>query len=174
MDKNQRWQHFIDVMERQLGLLDEFALSLDELRASLYSRDWAALERAFSLMEEMGASMEAMEDERLRISRELCGNEGPGGSESSGEPDVSSLESCVARLPREVRGRFLEVRGRLRARIISVRSRIKGVAEYAASRFRLSQDLMKELVPSSRGCTYNKQGISRQTDRNPLILSRHL
>ncbi len=165
MDKHQRWEHFIDVMEQQICLFDEFASAVNKLRDALHSHDWTSLEKSFSLLDEMSTSIEAMENERFQISRELC---------DGGEMNQNSLESSIAGLQPELRSRFLDVRSRLRARIVSVSSRIHALAAYAASRSRLGKDLMEELVPSARGRTYNRQGVSRQGESNPLILSRHL
>ena len=68
----------------------------------------------------------------------------------------------------------LHSRDELKARLVTVRSRIRGVAGYANSRGRLGRELMEELVPSTRGRMYDKRGQSASAGRDPLVVSHHL
>ena len=157
---NSRWERLIGIMDQQKQLLDDFAEASDCLRQGLHSRDWAALETSFKSLDSMAVRMESVERKRQALTEKLCNGQG--------------LEDAVSELSPEIRSRFLEVRSELKARIVTVRSRTRGLASYADSRARLGRELMEELVPSTRGRIYDKRGRSSAAGRDPLVVSRHL
>lgn len=120
MSENNRWERLISLMDQQRLLLDEFAGASDDLRQGPHSRDWPALETAFKNLDGMAVKLESIEHKRQALTKRLCGDE--------------SLENCIAALPPETRKRFHSVRSELKARIVTVRSRTRGLAGYANSR----------------------------------------
>lgn len=160
MKENHRWERLIAIMEQQKMLLDDFSETSEALRSGLHGRDWAALETSFKRLDGMAVRLEAVERKRNALTGKLCGE--------------MSLETAVAGLRDETRRRFLEVRSELKARIVTVRSKTRGLAGYADSRARLGRELMEELVPSTRGRTYDRRGRSSAGGRDPLVVSRHL
>lgn len=161
MSNGQRWERLINLMEKERQLLDTFSETSAEMRSGLHSRDWPALEAALKKLDAMADRLEVIELKRYQLTETLCD-----GSES--------LEKMVSELPLDTRQKFHSARGELKARLVTVRSRIRGVAGYANSRSRLGRELMEELVPSTRGRMYNKQGRSASAGRDPLVVSHHL
>jgi hypothetical protein len=161
MSDGHRWERLISLMERERQLLDEFAEASAEMRSGLHSRDWPVLEVALKQLDSMADRLETIEHKRQAVTDKLC-------------EDTESLEKRVAELPVETRRRFHHVRGELKARLVTVRSRMRGIAGYANSRGRLGRELMEELVPSTRGRMYDKRGRSASAGRDPLVVSHHL
>ena len=114
MSENNRWERLIGLMEQQRLLLDDFAGASDDLRRGLHGRDWPALESAFKKLDGMSVKLEGIEHKRQALTRRLCGDE--------------SLEHCLASLPPDTRKKFHSVRSELKARIVTVRSRTRGLA----------------------------------------------
>ncbi len=160
MSDNHRWERLIGIMEQQKQLLDDFAEASECLRQGLHSRDWTALETSFKKLDSMAVRLESIERKRSALTEKLC--------------DGETLEDKVARLKPDTRRHFFEVRSELKARIVSVRSKTRGLATYADSRARLGRELMEELVPSTRGRMYDKRGQSSAAGREALVVSRHL
>ncbi len=160
MGISNRWERLIGIMDEQKQLLEEFSDATENLRSGLHSRDWAALETSFKHLDKIAVRMEAIESRRTALVEKLC--------------DGRSLEAAISSLDEEVRKHFLRARSELKAKIVTVRSRTKGLATYAESRGRLGRELMEELVPSTRGRTYNRRGISTAGGRDPLVVSHHL
>lgn len=161
MSNGHRWERLIGLMEKERQLLDEFAETSSEMRTGLHSRNWPVLEAALKQLDEMADRLEVIEGKRQLLTDKL--------SEGS-----ESLEKTISELPVETRRRFHHVRGELKARLVTVRSRIRGVSGYAESRGRLGRELMEELVPSTRGRMYDNRGRSASNGRDPLVVSHHL
>ena len=155
------WEQLISLMEQEKLLLDSFIEASGGMREALHGRDWPALEVSLKKMDGMADLMEVVEKKRQSITEQLS---------SGGKP----LETQIAGLPVEIRKTFQMARTELKARLLLVKSRIRGVSGYAKSRGRLGKELMEELVPSTRGRMYNKQGRSASMGRDPLIVSHHL
>lgn len=160
MSDKHRWDKLINVMEHQKEQLDEFADESSELRNALQSRDWTSLEKTMNRLNDVTARIEGLEKKRLILLERLVGE--------------GSLEKKIAELPPKHRHRYFEVRSELKARLVTVRSKTRGLAGYASSRARLGKELMEELVPSTRGRMYDNRGRSASTGRDPLVVSRHL
>lgn len=161
MSNGHRWERLISLMEKERQLLDVFTETSAEMRSSLHQRDWPALEAALKQLDAMADRLEAIELKRYQVTEKL----------SDGS---DNLEKLISELPVDARRRFHDVRGELKARLVTVRSRMRGVAGYANSRSRLGRELMEELIPSTRGRMYNKQGRSASAGRDPLVVSHHL
>ena len=161
MSERQRWERLIGLMEQERKLLDDFSEASGDMRSGLHSRDWPVLEAALKRLDTMANRLEVIEVKRQVVTDKLCA-------------DAHSLEKKISELPAETRRRFHNVRGELKARLVTVRSRIRGVAGYANSRGRLGRELMEELVPSTRGRMYDKRGQSASAGRDPLVVSHHL
>ena len=164
MSERHRWERLISLMEQERQLLDDFTEASGEMRSGLHSRDWPVLEAALKRLDAMADHLEVIEEKRQAVTDILCADTEP----------HHSLEKKISELPPDTRRRFHNVRGELKARLVMVRSRIRGVAGYANSRGRLGRDLMEELVPSTRGRMYNKRGQSASAGRDPLVVSHHL
>ena len=161
MSNAHRWERLISLMEKERLLLDEFAEASAEMRSGLHSRDWPVLEVALKQLDSMADRLEAIEHKRQAVTEKLCDN-------------TETLENRISELPVETRRRFQNIRGELKARLVTVRSRMRGISGYATSRGRLGRELMEELVPSTRGRMYDKRGRSASTGRDPLVVSHHL
>ena len=160
MGDKHHWDKLIYVMMHQKGLLDEFADESSELRNALQSREWTSLEKSMNRLNNITARIEGLEKKRLIIVQRLVGE--------------GSLEKKIAELPPEQRHRYFKIRSELKARLVTVRSKTRGLAGYASSRAKLGKELMEELVPSTRGRMYDNRGRSASNGRDPLVVSRHL
>jgi hypothetical protein len=161
MSERNRWERLIGLMEQQKELLDSFTEASADMRTGLHSRDWPALETALKTLDALADRLEDVENKRSAAAAELTGS------------DVN-LEKKISNLDPETRARFHTARGELKARLVTVRSRLRGVSGYAAARGRLGRELMEELVPSTRGRMYDKRGRSASAGRDPLVVSHHL
>ncbi|MCD6343337.1 MAG: hypothetical protein J7L76_06090 [Spirochaetaceae bacterium] len=155
------WEQLISLMEQERLLLDSFIEASGGMREALHDKNWPALEVSLKKMDGMADLMEVIEKKRHSIAELLLS----GGI---------SLETQIAGLPVEIRKTFQTARTELKVRLLLVKSRIRGVSGYAKSRGRLGKELMEELVPSTRGRMYNKQGHSASMGRDPLVVSHHL
>lgn len=161
MNERHRWERLIGLMEQERQLLDQFTETSGEMRSGLHNRDWPVLEASLKQLDLMADRLETMEKKRQVLTEKL--------SDGSG-----SFEKKISGLPPETRRKFHHARSELKARLVTVRSRIRGVAGYANSRGRLGRELMEELVPSTRGRIYDKRGQSAAAGRDPLVVSHHL
>ena len=161
MGERQRWNRLIGLMERERDLLDDFSASTSRLRNAVHSRDWPALELSLTHMDDLSNRLEILEGRRLEAVAAVS-------------QDTGDLGPELAKLPPGTRRRFQELRGELKARLVTVRARTRGLAGYAGSRARLGREIMEELVPSTRGRMYDKRGRSASGGRDPLVVSRHL
>ena len=161
MSEQHRWERLISLMEQERKLLDDFTEASGLMRAGLHKRDCPALEASLKKMDGMADRMEAFELKRNSLADRLC----------SGE---DSLEKKISELPAETRRRFQYTRSELKARLVTVRSRIRGVSGYANSRSRLGRELMEELIPSTRGRMYDNKGRSASAGRDPILVSHKL
>jgi len=155
------WEQLINMMKQEKQILDDFIKASGGMREALHDRDWPALEISLKKMDSMADLMEVIEKKRHSLTEKI----------TSGN---KSLEAQIAELPMETRKTFQTARAELKARLLLVKSRIRGVSGYAKSRGRLGKELMEELVPSTRGRMYNKQGRSAPMGRDPLVVSHHL
>ena len=161
MARRDIWEQLMNVMEQERLLLDGFTAESAGMRKGLHNKDWPALEISLKKMDAMADHMEVIEKKRHSLTEEI----------SSGG---KSLEKQILELSPEKRKEFQIARSELKARLLLVRSRIRGVSGYARSRGRLGKELMEELVPSTRGRMYDKQGRSASAGRDPLVVSHHL
>jgi ElaB/YqjD/DUF883 family membrane-anchored ribosome-binding protein len=157
-----RWDRLISLMEKQKSILDEFSEASGEMRSSLHGRKWPELEIALKRLEHLAGQLEAVEGKRQTVTARLVGD------------DQGGIENKIPKLSPDTRQRFQEVRSELKARLLTVRSRMRGISGYATSRGRLGRELMEELVPSTRGRMYDKRGRTASAGRDPLVVSRHL
>ncbi len=160
MNDNHRWERLINIMELQKKLLDDFSEASESLRGGLHGRDWTMLENSFKKLDGIAGRLEAIEQKRRLLTEKVVDNQ--------------TMDAAVSGLGPETRRRFLEVRSQLKAKTVTVRSKTKGLASYADSRARLGRELMEELVPATRGRTYDKKGRSFTGSRDPMVVSRQL
>jgi len=161
MARRDIWEQLTDFMEQERLVLDGFTEESTGMRTALHNKDWPALEVSLKKMDAMADHMEILEKKRHFLTEKL----------SSGGV---SLEKLISELPPDKRRDFQTARTELKARLLLVRSRIRGVSGYAKSRGRLGKELMEELVPSTRGRMYDRQGRSASAGRDPLVVSHHL
>jgi len=155
------WKQIISLMKEERLLLDNFTEASGGMRTALQIKDWPALEVSLKKMDAMADLMEVTEKKRHKLTESLS-------------TEVKSLEKQISELSPETRKEFQMARTELKSRLLLVRSRIRGISGYAKSRGRLGRELMEELVPSTRGRMYDKQGRSASTGRDPLVVSHHL
>jgi len=161
MNDIHRWERLLNLMEKERKLLDVLLTISGEIRNALHSREWPNLEDAIKQLNHLSGRLETIEHKRHILASKLVdGNE--------------SIEKKTSKLPEKVRTRFKFERSGLKARLIAVRSRMKGIASYAASRGQLGRELMEELVPATRGRIYDNKGRSASAVRDPLVVSHQL
>jgi len=161
MNDIHRWERLSNMMEKERKLLDDLLTASGELRSSLHSREWPNLEDTIKQLNHLSGRLETIEHKRHIIASKLVDND-------------ESIEKTIAKLPEEVRSRFKFERSELKARLLTMRSRMKGIADYAASRGQLGRELMEVLVPTTRGRIYDNKGRSASAARDPLVVSRQL
>ncbi|MCK5737189.1 MAG: hypothetical protein KAH21_11950, partial [Spirochaetaceae bacterium] len=154
-------EQLINLMDQERLLLDDFSEASGEMRAALHKKDWPFLEVSLKKMDGMADLMEVVEKKRHLLTEKV----------SSGK---KTLEKQISELPPETRKEFQTARAELKARLLTIRSRIRGVSGYAKSQGRLGRELMEELVPSTRGRMYDNKGRSASAGRDPLVVSQHL
>ena len=161
MSERHRWERLIGMMEKERDLLDEFASRTGALRSALHERDWSVLEGVLRSLDDLADRIDAVEKKREVLAARVC-------------EDRNIFEKRLSDLPPEVRGRFSILRNELKACLVTVRSRMRGIAGYAESRSRLGRDVMEELIPSTRGRMYDNRGRAAASGGDPLVVSRQL
>ena len=159
MNGRGQWEDLMDLMELERGVCENYNAVLLDVRASLHTRDWPALELALRRLEILTGDLENIEGGRQVLSENLGGN---------------LIEKRVAELPDESRKRFTRLKFELRANLLKIKSRVRGMAAYTESRGGLARELMESLIPSARGRIYNERGQTAPTCGDPLVVSHDL
>ena len=159
LNDREQWKDLMNLMELELRVLkDHNELSMN-VRASLHAKDWPSLEPALRRLEILAGDLGRLEDRRWTLSEKL-------GGKFTGKR--------AAKLPDEFRKRFNCLKLELRANLLRVRSRVRGIAAYTESRGRLTRELVENLVPSARGRIYNERGQAASGSGDPLVVSHNL
>lgn len=149
----------MDLMELERSILESYNEVSIDIRTRLHARDWPTLELALRRLEILTSDLEDIENRRRVLSENLGGK---------------LIEKRVVELPDELRRRFNHLKFELKANLLKVRSRFRGLAAYTESRSRLVRELVENLVPSARGRIYNDRGQAALTNGNPLVVSRNI
>ncbi len=159
-DERHIWDQLISLMSQECNLLEEIAETVGRLRTSIHRREWPGLEESFKLMEKKTEFFSSLEQSREELTGRICG-----------ERDFNQI---VSELEPEFRNSVNRIKSELKTRLLMVKSRTRGVVDYADSQGRLSREIMEVFYPSTRGRIYNQQGRSDSEKLNPVILSHHL
>lgn len=159
VNNREQWKGIMNLMELELGVLENYSELSIKIRASLHAKDWPALEFALRRLEFLADSLGKLEDRRQALSEKLGGR---------------FIGKRAVELPDKLRRRFNYLKLELKTNLLKVRSRIRGIATYTESRGRLTRELVENLVPSARGRIYNERGQTASGSGDPLVVSHSL
>jgi len=159
VNKREQWENLMRLMERELRILESCNGASMSMQASLHARNWPELELALEHFENLTSDLEDCENRRQIFAKNLGGG---------------LIGKGAAELPDELRRHFDQLKFKLKASLLRVKSRIHGMAAYTESRGRLVREMVEILVPSARGRIYNERGETASTSGDSLLVSRNL
>lgn len=158
------WLQLIEVLRRQIRLMEEFAELQVETRHCLERRDWPQLELVQQHTLERARELEVVEEERANLWEECC-------RKSHADPG-DSFHSVTLRLPEELRSHLSELRQTLRISALNVEGASKALSEYVDAANSMIQGYLREVYLKTG--VYGPGGKLRTESRFPVVLDTHI
>jgi hypothetical protein len=153
----------IDVLRREIALLERLAAAQEIVRRAVYAREWTDLEAMLNRLDGYGRDFAELEAERVETFRFL-----------GGRRDGGDFYASIARLPDAERRELAELHRRLKLDALKVRLANDALTAYLAEARTTVGAFLDAAFPDRRGKLYSRRGTAVPAEMRSLVLNRSL
>ncbi|MDR0378077.1 MAG: hypothetical protein LBH70_09825 [Spirochaetaceae bacterium] len=152
------------VLEQERELVTKIAGLQALIRKAVVSRQWMDFEALLGELGRIGAQIEDLDADRIRIFSVVAGKAGEGSA---------GFYTAVSRFPPDERKAVAEVYRKLRMEARKVRLESGALMNYIAGAGLLVTGFLEAAFPDRKGRIYSRSGAQVQADMRSMIVNRH-
>ena len=156
----------MDVLNRELKLLEEYNKGCETLHRELIGRNWNGLEAALNLLRSKAAELEERDRTREDLIRDL--------KKEMQLHEDASFKMLLTRLEPEAGREISGMKSRIKHSVSVLQVRLRGIGRYSENQTGILKDVLGELMPEKKGKIYNSSGFRSSGENRPLLINQRL
>ncbi len=166
MPSAENTSRLLDVLNRELKLLEEYNKGCETLHQELVGRNWNGLESTLNHLRGNAAELEERDREREELIRVL--------KKDVQLQEEASFRMLLTRLEPEVGAEIGVLKSRIRHAVNILQVRLKGIGRYSENQTGILRDMLGEFMPEKKGKIYNSSGVKSPGENRPLLINHRL
>ena len=166
MPSAENTSRLLDILNRELKLLEEYNKGCETLHQELVGRNWNGLEATLNLLRGRASELEEKDREREALISVL--------KKDAGLQNEASFRMLLTRLEPEVSREIGTLKSRIRHAVNILQVRLKGIGRYSENQTGILKDVLGELMPEKNGKIYNSSGVKSPGENRPLLINHRL
>jgi hypothetical protein len=167
MKQNGSVELCLDLLEKELVVLEQLALSQDTVRKAVVSREWVNFDEKIAELNKLGASFDALESERAKLFMHFLP------SNEKKDEDMG-FYSLLTRLPPDKRGVFADRFRHLKLLTLRIRLANESLMRYIEEAKTTVAEFLEAAFPDRKGRVYTRSGLTAPADMRSMVLNRSL
>lgn len=157
-------RNLIDILNKELKILDEYNGGCEKLHQYVIGKDWIRLEKILAKLREKAdklASLDLIREElviQLKAEHQLS--------------EAVSFGMLLSRLGDEDQKKIRKLKQKLRLSVSLLQTRLKGIGNYTESRSGALRDVLDTLIPDQKGKIYNSCGEASSRGSKPMLFNQ--
>lgn len=161
-----RVQTVRELLERLTARFTEFSGHEKRLQRCMIEKNWRELELILSGLEKTAAEIAAIEEERVRELERL--------RTEAGLAEDASFYEIIGRFPEPERSACSAAYRTLKTEVYITKGVAETIGRYATSATGSLREVLDELYPHRRGKLYTKDGFTKSSRMDALVVNQRL
>jgi len=156
-------RNLIDILYKELKLLEEYNSGCETLHKYVASKNWTKLERTLNSLTKKAEKLNSLDLIREELVVHL--------KEDHQLDPGASFGMLMTRLDKGYQKEIRILKQKLRHAVSMLQIRINGIGNYAESQTAVLKDVMDIIVPGQKGRIYNSSGAASPMDSKPMLFN---
>ncbi|MDC7234067.1 MAG: hypothetical protein PQJ58_12610 [Spirochaetales bacterium] len=156
-------RNLIDVLNKELKLLEDYNSGCEILHKYVAARNWSRLERTLNSLGKKADKLNSLDLIREELVLQL--------KEEHQLSPGASFGMLLTRLDEESQKDIRILKQKLRHSVSLLQIRIQGIGNYAETQTSALKDVLDVLNPDQKGRIYNSRGAASPADHKPMLFN---